>query len=256
MVALMAGIAIMIILSAVAAQKWTDVVRRDNEAEMMFRAQDIVRGLKRFQKDRGRLPSTWDELMDPGQKGQYFLRKRWKDPLVKGGKWQILYAGPQGGVIDPTALSVDPGAGGAPPFGGSSPFGGSPPPTGTPSQPGAANPSTLIPVDVTNQSSSPTGRAPGAAGVGAIVKKDDGTSELAGLPIAGVKSRCSERTFRVYKDKDEYSQWLFSVFDLEQPQTAVTTPAAPGAPGAPGTPPPASSGAFKGTPAPPTFPPR
>jgi type II secretory pathway pseudopilin PulG len=234
MVALMAGIAIMIILSSVAAQKWTDVVRRDNEAEMMFRAQDIVRGLKRFQRDRGRLPSTWDELMEPGQKGQYFLRKLWKDPLVKGGKWQVLYAGPQGGVIDPTALSVDPGAaGGTPPL-----FGGSP------SQPGTASPSTLSTVDVTNQSSSPTGRAPGAAGVGAIIKKDDGTSELAGLPIAGVKTRCAERTFRVYKDKDEYSQWLFSVFDLEQPQTAVTTPGSPGA--TPQTP----SGALKGTPAP------
>jgi type II secretory pathway pseudopilin PulG len=43
MVALMAGIAIMLILSTVAAQSWADIVRRDNEAEMMFRAQDIVR---------------------------------------------------------------------------------------------------------------------------------------------------------------------------------------------------------------------
>ena len=84
-VALMAGIAIMLILSAVAVQSWADISRRDNEAEMMFRAQDIVRALKRFQADKGKLPIEFKELLEPGQKGQYFLRQLWKDPLVKGG---------------------------------------------------------------------------------------------------------------------------------------------------------------------------
>jgi type II secretory pathway pseudopilin PulG len=215
-VALMAGIAVMIILSTVAAQKWSDVIRRDNEAEMMFRAQDLVRGIKRFQNDKGRLPTSWDELKEPGQKGQYFIRHLWKDPLVKGGKWQIVYASPQGGIIDPSAPTVDPGAAtGA--FPSASPGRAS-------GRTGAATGSLLASTDVTAPSSSLTGGAPGSAGVGAITKNTDGTAELAGLPIAGVKSRCTERTFRIYKDKDEYSQWIFSVFDLDQPQSAVTTP--------------------------------
>jgi type II secretory pathway pseudopilin PulG len=102
-VALMAGIAITMILTTVAVQAWSDVLRRDNEAEMIFRAQDIVRALKRFQMEKGKLPTELKELMEPGNKGQYFLRRLWKDPLVKGGQWQYLYASPAGGLFDPTA---------------------------------------------------------------------------------------------------------------------------------------------------------
>jgi type II secretory pathway pseudopilin PulG len=226
-VALMAGIAIAMILSGVAAQHWADVVRRENEAEMMFRAQDLVRALKRYQNDQGRLPTTWDELMQPGQKGQYFLRHLWKDPLVKGGKWQTLYASPQGALIDPTAPGVDPGAGTGLTTPGTSPFGPRTPPSGTSPSPGTGFP---------NQSQSPTGQT---AGIGQVTQKDDGTSEISGLPIAGVKSRCTEKPFRVYKDKDDYSQWLFSIFDLEQP-AGTNTQANPGNPGSSGNPPPTS----------------
>ena len=42
MVGLVAMVAIMMILSGQAVQEWTDVLRRDNEAEMMFRAQEIL----------------------------------------------------------------------------------------------------------------------------------------------------------------------------------------------------------------------
>ena len=231
-VLIMAGIAVAAILSAVAAQKWSDVIRRNNEAEMMFRAQDMVRALKRFQKDRGRLPTTWDELKEPGQKGQYFVRQMWKDPLVKGGKWQTLYASPQGGLVDPTTLTDADGTGaGAGPGSGLSALAGAP----------AASPKPFG-----NDSSSPTGRP---VGVSDIVKNDDGTSELGGLPIAGVKSRCKERPFRVYRDRSDYALWLFSVFDLDVPQGGVGGLPAPGAPGqAKGSKSPDASGA--------SFPPR
>jgi type II secretory pathway pseudopilin PulG len=185
MVALMAGIAIMMILSAVAAQNWADVVRRDNEAEMIFRAEDLVRGLKRFQKDQGKLPNDLKELTEPGQKGQYFIRRLWKDPLVKGGKWQLLYAAPGGGLFDPTA----PGA--------EAPLEGGLESPGSPESPGA------------------TGSA--SVGIPDIIKHDDDASSgVSGLPIAGVKSKCTERPFRLYREKTEYSQWVFSVFDATQ----------------------------------------
>ena len=38
------------------------------------------------------------------------------------------------------------------------------------------------------------------------------------MPIAGVKSKCTEQAFRKYKNKTEYSEWVFSVFDLEPRQ--------------------------------------
>jgi len=240
-VLIMAGIAIAAILSAVAAQKWSDVIRRDNEAEMIFRAQDLVRGLKRFQKDHGRLPNTWDELKEPGQKGQYFVRQMWKDPLVKGGKWQTLYAAPQGGVVDPTMINA-PGLPGAPAgtgsgtgTGASSLFGSPSDSTANP-QPGITPPS---PPPFGAQSSSPTGLP---QGVGDIIKKDDGTSELSGLPIAGVKSRCKEKPFRVYREKSEYALWLFSVFDLDVNNAGVGGVPQPGAQGNGGVPQPGAQG--------------
>ncbi len=194
-VALMAGIAIMLILSAVAVQNWADISRRDNEAEMMFRAQDIVRALKRFQADKGKLPIELDELMEPGQRGQYFLRQLWKDPLVKGGKWQFVYMNPAGGLYDPTAPVV--------------------PPTGDGAQPGLTQ-SLLNPPDAAT--------FPGAGKLG------DGSADPTGLPIAGVKTRCTDRPFRVYKDKTEYSEWVFSIFDLDPRGQAPKQPNQPNQP--------------------------
>lgn len=213
MVALMAGIAIMAILSAVAAQNWGDVVRRDNEAEMIFRAEDLVRGLKRFQKDKGKLPNELKELAEPGQKGQYFVRRLWKDPLVKGGKWQLLYAAPGGGLIDPTAPGLE-----------------------DMNKPGT-------------QAPAPEGGSP--IGLPDIVKKDDGSSEISGLPIAGVKTRCTDPPFRRYKDKDEYSQWVFSVFDVEVKGSQIPGQGA----GPAGAPRPRGQGGAGGD-GQPTFPPR
>jgi len=198
MVALMAGIAIMMILAAVAAQNWADVVRRDNEAEMMFRAEDIVRALRRFQKDQGRLPNELKELEQPGQKGQHFIRRLWKDPLVKGGKWQLLYAAPGGGLFDPSApgAEVPPGLGQqAPQSGGSE-----------------------------------------TVGIPDIIKHDEGSSEISGLPIAGVKTKCTDQPFRVYRDKTEYAQWVFSVFDAT-PQVGVAPGGTPQNPGGATNPP-------------------
>lgn len=186
MVALMAGIAIVMILSTVAVQGWSDVVRRDNEAEMIFRAQDIVRAIHRYKTDKGKLPNQLKELMEPGQKGQYFLRQLWKDPLVKGGAWQLVYWGPAGGLFDPSA----PGIGGPPQVG--------------------------------QQAPGPNGNLP--QGVSDIRKKDDGSSETTGLPIAGVKTRCSKPPFRLYKEKTEYNEWIFSILDIEKIGPTNTNP--------------------------------
>jgi type II secretory pathway pseudopilin PulG len=201
MVALMAGIAIMLILSTVAVQSWADLSRRDNEAEMMFRAQDIVRALKRYQADKGTLPTELKMLIEPGQKNQYFLRHLWKDPLVKDGKWQMVYAAPGGGLFDPSVPQTPPEGGG---------------------MPGLAQ--------AAAQGTDPAA-APSLGLGGGSDRSADGGTEPTGLPIAGVKSKCKDTPFRVYKDKTEYKDWVFSIFDLD-PQGA-NKPNQPGQPGQP-----------------------
>jgi len=197
------------ILSTVAVQAWADIARRDSEAEMIFRAQDIVRALKRFQLEKGKLPTELKELMEPGNKGQFFLRRLWKDPLVKGGQWQYLYAGPAGGLFDPTAE----GAPGVPGLPGAVAPPGLPPPASGLQQTG-------------QQPTGPQGNQPGAfPPFASIGKLNDGSSETTGLPIAGVKSRCKDRPFRRYKDKSMYSEWTFSIFDLDPHPPPVNTPA-------------------------------
>jgi type II secretory pathway pseudopilin PulG len=107
MIAVVVVIAILMIFSTVAVQSWNDVIRRDREAEMMFRAQEITRAIVKYRKANGRLPNKLEELMEPGPQGQYFLRRLYDDPLVPDGQWGLLFAAPGGGLLDPNAPGSD-----------------------------------------------------------------------------------------------------------------------------------------------------
>ena len=66
---------------------WSQAVQREDEAELLFRGEAIVRALERFQQDRpGTLPETLDELVE----GRY-LRRAWLDPMTGRG-FRILRA--------------------------------------------------------------------------------------------------------------------------------------------------------------------
>lgn len=101
MAALICAIAIMLIFSLVVFQKWEEVLRRDNEAEMIFRAQEIARAIQRFRLDRAVPPRSLQELVEPGPRGQYYLRHQYEDPLVEDGLWGLLFDGPDGTIVDP-----------------------------------------------------------------------------------------------------------------------------------------------------------
>ena len=215
MVGLVAAVAVMMILTLVAEQLWKDVLRRDLEAEMIFRAQDIVRALKRYRTDHGgKLPMELKEMMEPGPRGAYYLRKLWKDPLVKDGKWGLLYASPQGGYLDPNA---PPGTDPMQPLGlpaGAAP-GQQPLQPKQPQQPRAPDDSKSRPDQEGSDESSP-GRRPEEPG-SLRTRFGKGTQEMTGLPIIGVKSLCSKKPFRVINDQSEYALWRFTVIDLDQP---------------------------------------
>lgn len=171
-------IAIMMIFSATRVHDVAEVLRRENEYEMIFRAQEIVRGIFRFQSANGRLPNKLEELLEPGPKGEYFLRRLYDDPLVPDGKWGLLYAGPGGQIVDPSS------------------------------------PQTGYGEELGNVSSAPTQTVGGLQGGFA----EGGPREIAGLPIAGVKSLCKDEPFQVYRGIRDYSQWQFSIYDLQNIQ--------------------------------------
>jgi hypothetical protein len=49
--------------------------------------------------------------------------------------------------------------------------------------------------------------------------------EVTGLPIIGVKTLCTDKPFRIYKDSEDYARWQFTILDLERQQ--VGNPGAP-----------------------------
>lgn len=178
MVGLVAAMAILAILSTAAFQAWEEIRRRDDEAEMIFRAEDIVYALHRFRKDQGRLPATLEELLEPGNRGQYFIRRLYEDPLVKNGKWGLLYTAPGGGILDPNAESMD----------------------------------AIEALGEISQSAAP------ADPVGGLRSQfGGGPREVQGMPIAGVKSLSTDMPFRVRRGISDYSMWLFTILDI-QPQ--------------------------------------
>ncbi len=107
MIALVVVLALLLIFSTVATRSWLDVIRRDREADMMFRAQEISRALVKYRKANQRLPNEFKELMEPGPKGEYFLRRLYEDPLVPDGQWGLIYAAPGGGIVDPNSPSIE-----------------------------------------------------------------------------------------------------------------------------------------------------
>jgi hypothetical protein len=224
MVGLMAGVAILLIFSVVAEQVWQDVLRRDLEAEMIFRAQDIVRALKIYRAEHGgQLPLELKAMMDAGPGGRYCLRKLWKDPLVKDGKWGLLFATPQGAIFDPDAPQATDASG-----------------TGGAGGLGSALDSGLQKMQRQQQEERQQQQGlqvrPQQGG-GFSTGLAAGGGDVTGLPIAGVKSLCKKKPFRILNDQEEYALWYFTVFDMTQNAPGGAgggLPTGPGLGGVPG----------------------
>ena len=81
------GITLLGVGLTAAVTLWSQAVQREDEAELLFRGEAVVRALERFQQDRpGTLPETLDELVE----GKY-LRRAWLDPMT-GRSFRILRA--------------------------------------------------------------------------------------------------------------------------------------------------------------------
>jgi type II secretory pathway pseudopilin PulG len=94
LVALMASITVMLIVMGAGARSWSYVMKDAREEELIFRGTQIVDAIERFQaKNGGALPVSIDVLV----KGR-FLRKAYKDPMTKDGKWRLVHQGELVGV--------------------------------------------------------------------------------------------------------------------------------------------------------------
>jgi len=216
MVALLVGIAVMMLLMPVAMPVWRTQAQREKEAELVFRGEQIARGINLYTRKMGggNLPPNIDVLVQ----GR-FLRKKYKDPMTESGEWDLILAGggvpPQGGAPQ----QQQPGRG----RGGPS-TGLSAPPSRTPQTPAGMSPA---------QSQSPfSGQSQSPFSGGQV-----GSGGQPGGGLMGVRSKSKEASFRLYKGSGtHYNEWQFLFSNVSNRPGAPGGQGGPGFPGRPGGP--------------------
>jgi type II secretory pathway pseudopilin PulG len=190
MVMLVASMTVMFILMGAAVPTWKYIMKNDREEELLYRGGEIADAIGRFQKKNANAyPTSLDQLV----KGK-FLRKAYKDPMSKDGKWKLVHQGQAGAQGGPAGI---PGMGGA----GTGLGTGSTPTTTTTSTTLAAGPG-------------------GSGGLG-------GTTVG---PILGVVSTSTEKSLRIFNGRTQYNEWIFAA---GQPRV-IGQPPTIGAGGLPG----------------------
>lgn len=110
MAALLVALSVMAILMGAAMPVWSHMVRREKEAELIWRGEQYARAIALFQrKYANTFPPNVDVLVE-----QRFLRKKYKDPIT-GGDFQVIPAGAVAGVgaTPGVVAGLPPTAGGA-----------------------------------------------------------------------------------------------------------------------------------------------
>ncbi|PYQ03673.1 MAG: hypothetical protein DMF82_12660 [Acidobacteria bacterium] len=197
-VVLLASITVMLIAMGAAVPTWKYIMKNDREEELFFRGDQIARAIERYQRKNGNaLPVSLEVLV----KGRY-LRKIYKDPMNKDGKWRFIHPG--------ESMLPAPGTPGAGPRPGAPPPPSPMPQTGFPGLPTAG----------------PMGGAAGGAG-----------GQVQGA-ILGVASTNKDKSLKIMNGRTRYDQWLFLAGQprlLGANQGPQTLPGGVGGlPGAPG----------------------
>ena len=106
MAALLVALSVLAVMLTVAMPVWKTAVKREKEAELIWRGQQYARAVQLFQrKYANAFPPNLDILLN-----ERFLRKKYKDPMTKDGEFQLIPASGQGAPGAPGG----PGAPGAP----------------------------------------------------------------------------------------------------------------------------------------------
>ena len=182
LVGALAGITIMLTLMAMAMPAWRYVMQDDREEELIFRGSQIADGLARWQRETRTLPGSLDALVQ-----KKYLRKAYKDPMSKHGRWRFIHPGD---VLPPPL-----------------PTGGLAGSRGRGGRSGA--------VSEKNQFASggedfQLGGSDPAGGKGSPSGFGSGGSIATG-PILGVASTSKAKSLRLFNGRSHYNEWIFTV---------------------------------------------
>jgi type II secretory pathway pseudopilin PulG len=89
-------IAVMAIMMTVAVQTVSFQMQREREAELIFRGEQYVEGIRLFKQKYGRNPMRLKEMWEANPK---VLRRKWKDPITDSERWGLVFVGQEGQEI-------------------------------------------------------------------------------------------------------------------------------------------------------------
>lgn len=185
----MVGITVLMILLTASAQSWTAIMKREREAELIFRGNQYMQALRLYAVDHGgSYPIELKTLLERGPRGYRYIRQLYADPFDEEGEWNLIYLAPNGR--------------------------------------GAWNPHARLPQNVVEAAGGVAGAAAaglaggglsgGSAGSGLPAshpnRKSGFSSGNINTPIVGVVSKGTDRAFQVYYGKHHYDEWEFHVF--------------------------------------------
>jgi type II secretory pathway pseudopilin PulG len=179
MAALLVGLSIMAVLMTMALPVWSHMIRREKEAELIWRGEQYARAIGLFQRRYANtFPPSVDVLVE-----QRFLRKKYKDPITND-DFQII---PAGGVAPGQGQGQGQGGRGQGPGQGGPVQGG----IGGVVQgnPGGASPQQTIQVG------------------GAQMQRVSGPVQ--GIGIQGVASKSTATSIKIYNGRTKYNEWVF-----------------------------------------------
>ncbi|MDR3749598.1 MAG: hypothetical protein P4M04_15865 [Acidobacteriota bacterium] len=236
LLAILLMMALMVVALTIAAPTVVQQLKRDREEEMIHRGTEYARAIKKYYKKFGRYPANLEQLENTNQ--IRFLRKRYKDPLAKDGKWKLLNYGDIQGLLNNApgtpaaalgartqgqtalqrAVPVGSGLGGSvyqpgqvvdpsqqqaqQPGGTAGGIAGSVPPAG---QQQGNNPfQSTFSLGASNSTGS---NQPGSSSFGQGT--GGGGQTFGGGAFVGVASVSKDPTIRIYNKKKTYNEWQF-----------------------------------------------
>lgn len=216
---LMLFVALLAITAAAIAPTITFQIQRDKEEEMIHRAAQYPRAIRRYFKKFGRFPTRLEELEN--MNNIRFLRKRYKDPIT-GKDFKMLHLGD-------VKLSFGPGLTGANPAGVAALGGALQNPALAAQNPAlvAAAVGAIANAQTTNLNSSQAAAGTPSSdsstqGVNGSGLTSPGTNQpgtgtasgfsgptFGGGPVVGVVSTSEKKSIREFNKKNHYNEWQF-----------------------------------------------
>jgi type II secretory pathway pseudopilin PulG len=197
-------IAIMSISMGVAVQTAEFQMRREREAELIFRGKQYIEAIRLYKLKYGRYPMQLKEIYEAKPR---VIRKQWKDPITDSENWGIIFLGQEGRVPGQRGRQlVGPG-------GVQSPFdsGGRPIGTHTPSQAGGRQESAQSgSADDSKQDIDPRTGLPRST-------LDEVDADRKMGPIVGVHSTSCDEAIKIYEGHTTYCEWKFVYREQQRP---------------------------------------